>query len=75
MAANILHVEIMGNRNLSSDEIALINAVRALSTTIKDHVKVLQISSHADPRLVAIANTHFDIAIMAMERSIDKPHV
>jgi hypothetical protein len=75
VANNTLHTEILGNRNLTSAEIELINAVRRLSTTVKDHIKTFQINSSVDPRLVAIANTHFEIAIMALERSVDKPHI
>lgn len=65
---------IMGDRPLSPAEISLINSIRKLGMIISDHTRTIQGHPDSDPRWVAIANTHFQQGLMALERSIAKPH-
>lgn len=65
--------DITGYRELSADEIALINEVKAKGVELGELIDKLQGYSGSDPRWVAIAKTHFQEGGMAAVRAIAKP--
>ncbi|MGD9687877.1 MAG: hypothetical protein AB7U43_12995 [Desulfobacter sp.] len=74
------HQHIKGYRDLTADEISLMNNVKELAAKVGDLVQELQEANFAstsdqvpDKRWVAIAQTHLQQGFMALTRSIAKP--
>ena len=66
--------KITGYRNLTPNEIALINEVKALAELCGEMVERLKASELAlDNRWVAIGNTDLQTGFMALVRSISRP--
>lgn len=67
------HTKITGYRDLSQDEIDLMNEGKALAIQVGDFCDKLKNQSNADQRWVAIGRTDAQTAFMALIRSIAKP--
>ena len=64
---------ITGYRELSEDDINLINEIKATETALADLWKRVVHSGTADGRWMSIAKTHFQEGFTAFVRSIAKP--
>lgn len=76
------HKQIKGYRNLSEQEIALINEAKELSEKIGEFVDKVQskvsgedVSITIDPRWLAIGRTDLQTGFMALIRSIARPTI
>jgi hypothetical protein len=69
------HRMIKGYRELSAEEIARMNEIKALGGQLGALVQHLKIqgSAVADPRWVAIGETHLQQGLMALTRAVAKP--
>jgi len=69
------HTLITGYRDLTVDEIALINKVKAASVEVGELVRKLKglNDAYLDPRWIAIGETHLQQGFMALARAIAKP--
>jgi hypothetical protein len=67
------HKKITGYRDLSQDEIDLMNEGKALAQQVGEYVGRLQAHSETDKRWVAIGQTDAQKAFMALIRSVAKP--
>lgn len=67
------HQKIKGYRDLSQEEIDLMNAVKAKGNEMGDLIKELQALETTDKRWVAIGQTNLQQGIMALVRAIAKP--
>lgn len=69
------HRHIAGYRELSADEIALMNEIKALERKVKRCVQRLRekVNDPPDQRWVSIGATHMDEGFMALTRSIARP--
>jgi hypothetical protein len=70
---HFLQPKITGYRQLSPNEVELINEIKRLAEQAGVMVSSLEDSTMADPRWVAIARTQLQQAFMALTRSIAKP--
>jgi hypothetical protein len=66
------HTPITGYRELSPDEIALINQIKAKGIEIDGLIAELA-AAQADPRWLAIGRTDLQQGFMAITRAIAKP--
>lgn len=66
------HRKIKGYRELSQEEIDMMNRVKGLGVDLEGAVNDLR-HSDADQRWVSIAETHLQQGLMALTRSIAKP--
>jgi hypothetical protein len=66
------HKKITGYRDLSQDEIDLMNEGKNLANEVGDWIKKLE-SVYTDKRWVAIGKTQAQQAFMSLIRSIAKP--
>ena len=64
---------IKGYRNLSQDELDIINSIKTLGTEIECMVGVLRNAPEMDQRWVAIGTTDLQKGMMALVRSVAKP--
>lgn len=64
--------EITGYRNLSSQEVDIINAWKDLELTVNHKMQDAK-REGADGRLCALAATHFETAFMFVIKAIAKP--
>ena len=64
---------IKGYRDLSSDEIALMNEVKTLSEQVGDLIEKLQGHPDTDKRWLAIGRTDLQTGFMAAVRAVAKP--
>lgn len=64
--------QIKGCRDLSQEEIDLINKIKDMSKHVKTLCDYLDFNP-VDPRWAAIGRTHLQQGFMALVRSVDKP--
>lgn len=64
--------KIAGYRELTEDEIWVINALKKLEGMVNSQIDVMKITE-ADQRLVALAATHLEIGFMFLTKSVAKP--
>ena len=62
-----------GYRELTADEVSLINDIKTIGDKVGDMVKNASEDSLADQRWVSIARTHLQQGFMALVRSVAKP--
>lgn len=67
------HQKIKGYRDLTEDEIAAMNEVKALAVTVGDLCKKIDGMDDADRRWLAIGKTGLQQGFMALIRSIARP--
>lgn len=67
------HKLIRGYRELSQEEINLMNKVKATGEQLGDLIDELRSIDSTDKRWLAIGNTDLQTGIMALVRSIAKP--
>lgn len=67
------HLKISGYRELTADEIALINCIRAHGDTLEDTIKALESIPETDKHCTAIAKENLQQGIMWLVRAIAKP--
>lgn len=67
------HRQIKGYRELSREEIDLMNQIKSLGVPCKDVVEMLQKQPNLDPRWLAIGATHLQEGLMALTRAVAKP--
>lgn len=67
------HRQIKGYRELSQEEIDLMNEIKAKGAELGDLVKKLRDLPDADQRWVSIGATDFQTGLMAITRAIAKP--
>lgn len=67
------HTKIKGYRDLSQEEIDLMNEGKALAEQVGAFVDKLQAHPETDKRWVAIGRTDAQTAFMALIRSVAKP--
>lgn len=68
------HREITGYRELSREEIDLMNMVKGLACTVGAELQIVADSPGVDQRWVAIARTELQQGFMALTRAIAKPN-
>ena len=67
------HTLIKGYRDLSQDEIDIMNAIKEMGASIEATVDSVATLNDVDQRWVAIARTDFQTALMALVRAVAKP--
>lgn len=67
------HKHIKGYRDLSQDEIDLMNEGKAIAKVVGEWIDRLQAHDETDKRWVAIAKTDLQKGFMAAIRSVAKP--
>jgi hypothetical protein len=67
------HEKITGYRDLSQEEIDLMNEGKSLAIQVGAFVEKLQAAESTDKRWVAIGRTDAQTAFMALIRSVAKP--
>ncbi|TXH50791.1 MAG: hypothetical protein E6Q97_19660 [Desulfurellales bacterium] len=67
------HRQIKGYRELSEQEIALMNEVKSLGEDLGNMIATLKQMPEIDQRWVSIAHTDLQKGIMALVRSIAQP--
>ena len=66
------HRKIKGYRELSENEIELMNQVKALGPKIEDVIRKIS-AEDADKRWVSIGKTHLQQGLMALTRAVSRP--
>ncbi|HEX9391495.1 MAG TPA: hypothetical protein VF928_09310 [Usitatibacteraceae bacterium] len=64
------HKKITGYRDLSQEEIDLINAIKKVGEDLGGLVERVQMIKSADPRWCGIAKTHLQQGMMALTRAV-----
>lgn len=67
------HKLIKGYRDLSEDEIALMNQIKTFEESLGTLWRNVQEMPSTNARWVSIARTHFEEGFMALVRSVAKP--
>lgn len=67
------HRAIKGYRELSQDEIDLMNEIKAKGAELGDMVAKLRGNAGLDQRWVSIGATHMQEGLMALTRSVAQP--
>jgi t-SNARE complex subunit (syntaxin) len=67
------HRKIKGYRELSQEEIDLMNKVKQQGIELEKVVNLLKVNSELDQRWVAIGQTDLQKGLMALVRAIAKP--
>jgi hypothetical protein len=67
------HQKIKGYRELSQDEIDLMNEIKAKGAELGELVTKLRGTPELDQRWVSIGATDFQTGLMALTRSVAKP--
>ena len=67
------HKMITGYRDLTQDEINLMNMVKGLAAKAGAELEIVNNASDIDKRWVAIARTHLQEGFMALTRAIARP--
>ncbi len=71
------HRQIKGYRELSQEEIDIMNKIKEKAAEVGDLCDALVVSTHAvnppDPRWVAIGKTDLQKGFMALTRAVAKP--
>lgn len=67
------HKLIKGYRDLNTDEIDHINAIKSMGEDLREMLHDLKNHPEYDQRWLAIANTHLQEGIMAAVRAVAQP--
>lgn len=67
------HKHITGYRDLSQDEIDVMNAIKKTGEALRGFLDEVAAFGDTDPRWVAIARTDFQTGLMALTRAVAKP--
>ncbi len=67
------HRHIKGFRDLSEEEIALMNEIKTKGAELGELVEKLRATEGADQRWVSIGQTDLQTGLMALTRSVAKP--
>lgn len=67
------HKKITGYRDLTQEEIDLMNRSKALASEVGDFIEYLSKTGYEDKRWLAIAKTDLQKGFMSLTRSIAKP--
>ena len=67
------HRQIKGYRELSQDEIDLMNEIKAKGAEIGELVEKLRVDAGLDQRWVSIGATDFQTGLMALTRAVAQP--
>lgn len=67
------HRQIKGYRELSQDEIDLMNEIKGKGAELGELVEKLRAADGLDQRWVSIGATDFQTGLMALTRSVAKP--
>ena len=67
------HKHIKGYRDLSAEEIAMMNDVKAKGEQLGELLRVLREHPEVNQRWVSIGETHLQQGIMALVRSVAQP--
>lgn len=67
------HRQIKGYRELSQDEIDLMNEIKTKGAELGELVEKLRAADSLDQRWVSIGATDFQTGLMALTRSVAKP--
>lgn len=67
------HRQIKGYRELSQEEIDLMNEIKEKGTELGDLIEKLRASKALDQRWVSIGATDLQTGLMALTRSVAKP--
>jgi hypothetical protein len=67
------HTLIKGYRDLSQDEIDLMNRIKAEGENIDGLIKLIESAPEVDARWVAIGRTDLQKGIMSLVRAVAKP--
>ena len=66
------HKKITGYRDLTQEEIDLMNEIKAIGPQLNDLINRLEANT-ADRRWLAIGETHLQQGLMALTRAVAKP--
>jgi hypothetical protein len=67
------HKKISGYRDLSAEEILLMNGTKDIASEVGDLIEMLEANSDLDQRAVALAKTNLQQGFMWAVRSIAQP--
>jgi fumarate hydratase class II len=67
------HRKISGYRELSQEEIDLMNRIKSLGPTLQELVDALRENQELDQRWVSIGATHLQQGLMALTRGVAQP--
>lgn len=67
------HQKITGYRDLSEDEISMINTIKNQGPLLEEIIRMLNLIDDTDKRWVAIGKTHLQEGLSALVRSVAKP--
>lgn len=67
------HKLIKGYRDLSEQEIALMNEIKEKGAEIEELINKLRTDQSVDPRWLAIGQTDMQTGLMALTRAVAKP--
>lgn len=67
------HRQITGYRELTEDEIALMNEIKATGVLLENLVDKLKHTNGLDPRWIAIGATQLQQGLMALTRAVAQP--
>jgi hypothetical protein len=67
------HRKITGYRELSQDEIDLMNEIKAKGVELDLLINKVMIDCQGDPRWASIAKTNLQQGLMALNRAVAKP--
>jgi hypothetical protein len=67
------HTLVKGYRDLSQEEIDLMNRIKEEGENIADLIKMLELMPECDPRWVSIGRTDLQKGIMSLVRAVAKP--
>jgi hypothetical protein len=67
------HEKIRGYRDLTQDEIDLMNEIKNVGNNLDELVRKLGGNPSTDKRWVSIGTTHLQQGLMALTRSVAKP--
>lgn len=67
------HQKIKGYRDLSQEEVDIMNKIKALGEAMGELIEYLRVEPGLDKRWVAIGATHLQEGTMALVRSVAQP--
>jgi hypothetical protein len=67
------HRKISGYRELSEQEVALINDIKAHGVKLGEFISLLEMQADVDKRWIAIGKTDLQKGLMALTRAVAKP--
>jgi len=69
------HREIKGYRELSAEEIELMNEIKTKGAELGELVMKLRANENLDPRWIAIGATDLQTGLMALTRAVAQPTI